>query len=116
MKSLNALQTNKSNVFNLNNIGYLSIPEIVEDSMVVIDESDIKLLICTNWAYFKKFSKINRETAVNLTESDINILLNLDNINKGKQHFSKKKPLKFVCNKKIIIRLILNNPMNVFKY
>lgn len=110
---MNSLQSNKTNVFNLNNIGYLSIPEVVDDSMIIIDEEDIKLVSYDNWSYFRKFTKINREKAVNLTETDANILENLDNISKGKQRFCKKKSLKFTSNKKILVRLILNNPMNV---
>ncbi len=97
----------------MNNIGYLSIPEVVEDSLVIINEEDLYLLTSMNWSYFRKFTKVNREKAVNLTENDAVNLENLDNIFKGKQKFCKKKPLRFSANKKILLRLILNNPMNV---
>lgn len=81
--------------------------------MIIIDEEETKLIAFNNWSYYRKFTKINREKAVNLTEADANILENLDNIYKGKQRFCKKKPLRFISNKKILVRLLLNNPMNV---
>jgi hypothetical protein len=83
--------------------------------MVIIDEEDTKLLASNNWTYFRGYTKVDREKAVNLTEADANSLDNLDNIYKGKQKFCLKRPLRFTSNKKILIRLTLNNPMNVTK-
>ena len=88
----------------------------MEDSLVIINEEDINLLTSNNWGYFRRFTKVNREKAVNLTENDAINLENLDNIFKGKQKFCKKRPFRFSANKKILIRLILNNPMNVKSY
>lgn len=97
----------------MNNIGYLSIPEVVDDSMIIIDEDDTKLLNSSNWSSFRPYTKVDREKAVNLTETDAYALDNIDNICKGKQKFCRKRPLRFTSNKKILVRLTLNNPMNV---
>jgi len=55
-------------------------------------------------------------SAYNLTENDLDVITNLDNIIEGKQNFTNlqtKKILKCNTNNKIIVKFLVKNPLNL---
>lgn len=97
-------------------LNYFSLPEIVNNSLIIIHEQDQENCIGKNWRNFKQFSKVKERIWANLTENDMDVIGNLDNIIEGKQNFANlqtKKILKCNTNQKIIVKFIVKNPLNL---
>lgn len=97
-------------------LNYFSIPEIINTSLIVIHEQDQDNCNGKNWRNFKQFSKVKERIWANLTENDMNVIINLDNIIEGKQNFTnQQKESFFKCstNNKIIVKFLIKNPLNL---
>jgi hypothetical protein len=97
-------------------LNYFSLPEIVNNSLIVIHEQDQENCIGKNWRNFKQFAKVKERIWANLTENDLDVITNLDNIIEGKQNFTNlqtKKILKCNTNNKIIVKFLVKNPLNL---
>ena len=112
-------------------IKFLSIPEIVNSTLSVIEEQDYEIgniktyhqdeissgELNLNWANFFKYSKVElNKTYLTLSENDILVLKNLDNIVQNRQNFSNSSSKRnFTANvgKKIYVRFLIKNPLNL---
>jgi len=67
--------------------------------------------------YLKCISSANSaHMDANLTENDMNVISNLDNIIEGKQNFTslqKERIFKCATNNKIIVKFVIKNPLNL---
>jgi len=98
-------------------LNYFSIPEVVNTSLIVIHEQDQENCDGRNWRNFKQFSKVKERIWANLTENDLYVISNLDNIIEGKQNFTnqqKERVFKCATNNKIIVKFLIKNPLNLF--
>ena len=101
----------------------LNFPEIDNSSILIIEEQDIIInkayksenITNSNWKYFDKYDYIPfHKTFLCLTPSDIQTLLNLDNIIQNKQNFSNffsKRKFHTNINKKINVSFLISNPL-----
>lgn len=97
-------------------LSYFSIPEVVNTSLIIIHEQDQENCIGRNWRNFKQFSKVKERVWANLTENDLDVIVNLDNIIEGKQNFTNmqsKRVFKCCTNNKIIVKFLIKNPLNL---
>ncbi len=97
-------------------LNYFSIPEVTNTSLIVIHEQDQENCNGRNWRNFKQFSKVKERIWANLTENDMNVISNLDNIIEGKQNFTnqhKERVFKCSTNNKIIVKFLIKNPLNL---
>ena len=97
-------------------LNYFSLPEVVNNSLIVIHEQDQENFIGRNWRNFKQFSKVKERVWANLTDNDMDVIANLDSIIEGKQNFTNlqtKKISKCITNNKIIVRFLIKNPLNL---
>lgn len=97
-------------------LNYFSIPEIINNSLIIIHEQDQENCNAKCWRNFKHFSKVKERIWANLTENDMDVVMNLDNITEGKQNFvnmQSKRIFKSSTNSKIIVKFVIKNPLNV---
>jgi len=97
-------------------LNYFSIPEVKNTSLIVIHEQDQENCNGRNWRNFKQFSKVKERIWANITENDMNVISNLDNIIEGKQNFTnqqKERVFKCATNNKIIVKFLIKNPLNM---
>lgn len=97
-------------------LNYFSIPEVINTSLIVIHEQDQENCNGRNWRNFKQFSKVKERIWANLTDNDMNVISNLDNIIEGKQNFTnqqKERVFKCATNNKIIVKFVIKNPLNL---
>jgi hypothetical protein len=139
LKSLNSLGHGSG--LSYIEIKELNIPDIVNSSLLVIEEQDydigcsrinpnLNLALssssgfgdsssskCVNWGNFQKYTRVDiKKSYINLSESDGYILKNLDNIIENKQNFSdfhSKRIFKANIGNKIYVRFLIKNPLNL---
>ena len=103
------------------NIFTLSVPEIDNSSILVLDEQDYLISQIKeskpNWKNFSKYSIVPiKPVYLSLTPSDMTSLKNLDNIIENKQNFSNffsKSNFKGNVNNKMYVRFTIVNPINL---
>jgi hypothetical protein len=120
----------------------LKIPEIINSSLLVIEEQDYEIGVYRtgdnsidqvtntfinpanastpkniNWGNFFKYSRVDiNKLYINLSENDVMILKNLDNIVENKQNLSNlrsKRIFKGNVNNKIYVRFMIRNQLNL---
>jgi hypothetical protein len=107
------MKLNPDNLFRFNK--ELNIIEIINYSLIVIEEQDYEISKASKWGSFLKYTKV-RKDYINLSENDANALKNLDNIINNKQNFSNfyaKRNFKTNIGNKIYVRFLIRNPMNL---
>lgn len=115
LKSLNSIMNNHPSQLSYINVDELNIPEIINYSLIVIEEQDFEISKAYQWNSFLKYAKVSKDY-INLSENDSNIIKNLDNIIDNKQNFSNfnaKRNFKTNVGSKIYVRFLIKNPMNL---
>jgi hypothetical protein len=107
------MKLNPNNLFHFNK--ELNIIEVINYSLIVIEEQDFEITKASKWNSFLKYTKV-RKNYINLSENDANVIKNLDNIINNKQNFSNfyaKRNFKTNIGNKIYVRFLIRNPMNL---
>lgn len=90
----------------------IRIPEILNSTLITFEEQDVNLFRYKGWKAFKPFLNMDRGY-INLSDSDYIALKNLDFLADNKLFKNEKKKFKSTANKKIYIKVVVKNPLNI---
>jgi len=89
----------------------VKVPEIINSTIITYEEQDYSLFKYKGWKSFMLYSKID-SSYINLTESDMIVLKNLDFLSENRLFKNKKKVLKSFVGKKIYVKMQVKNSFN----
>lgn len=90
----------------------IRIPEVINSSLISFEEQDVNLTKFKGWKIFKQFLKLDKGY-INLSDSDYIVLKNLDYLADNKLFTNEKRKFKSIVNKKIFIKMVIKNPLNI---
>ena len=90
----------------------LRFPQIINSSLISFEEQDVNLLKYKGWNYFNKFNSFD-VNYVNISDSDMIVLKNLDFLADNKLFKNEKKKFKSTVNSKIYIKIMIKNPLAI---
>ena len=89
----------------------ITVIEVINNSLTILDDQDKNLLNVSNWSYFSKYDK-NYKQYVKVSDNDIQIMENLDFIINSKQK-PRGKVIKSNIGRRIYCKLLLKNCLSV---
>lgn len=89
----------------------VKVPEILNSTIITYEEQDYSLLKYKGWRLFMTYNKIE-SSYLNLTESDVIVLKNLDFLSESRLFKNKKKVFKSFVGKKVYVKIQIKNSFN----
>lgn len=117
---INVKANNSMNQLGSTDVTDLSIPEIDNSSLIIIEEQDYQIAEDENahsgWKWFNKYQNVPlKKIYINLSQNDLISIKNLDNIIDKMQNFSNfysKRNFNGNVNNKIYVRFTMSNPLS----